>query len=52
MIFGFYNRNDKMEELIGRTVGTSRLKAAKYFAARKQLPLKEFLKIFGIKQVI
>jgi len=52
MIFGFYNRNDKMEELVGRTVETSRLKAAKYFAARKQLPLKEFLKIFGIKQVI
>ena len=52
MIFGFYNRNDKMEELVGRTVTTSRLKAAKYFAARKQLPLKEFLKIFGVKTII
>jgi len=52
MVFGFYSRNDKMEELVGRTVTTSRLKAAKYFAERKQLPLKEFLKIFGVKTII
>ena len=52
MIFGFYSRNDKMEELVSKTVSTSRLKAAKYFAARKQLPLKEFLKIFGVKTII
>jgi hypothetical protein len=52
MIFGFYNRNDQMEELISKTVSTSRLEAAKKFAARKQLPLKEFLKIFGVKTII
>ena len=52
MIFGFYNRNDKMEEIISRSVGMSRLEAAKKFAARKQLPLKEFLKIFGVKTII
>ena len=45
MIFKFYNRNDKNQETIGRVVTTSRLQAAKLFAERKQLPLKEFLKI-------
>lgn len=52
MIFGFYNRNDWNQELISRTISTSRLNAAKYFAERKQLPLKEFLKIFGVKTLI
>jgi len=52
MIFGFYNRNDKTEEIISRSVGTSRLEAAKKFAARKQLSLKEFLKIFGVKTIV
>jgi len=52
MIFAFYSRNDKSQETISRVVSTSRLKAAKYFAERKQLPLKEFLKIFGVKTII
>jgi DNA-binding XRE family transcriptional regulator len=52
MIFGFYNKRDKTQETIGRTVGLSRLEAAKYFAERKQLSLKEFLKIFGVKTII
>jgi len=52
MIFGFYNRNDNTEELISKIFSTSRLEAAKKFAERKQLPLKDFLKIFGIKQII
>jgi len=52
MIFGFYNRNDKNQEVIGRVVSTSRLQAANIFAERKQLPLKEFLKVFGIKTLI
>jgi hypothetical protein len=52
MIIGFYNKNDKHQEIISRTVGVSRLNAAKYFAERKQLPLKEFLKIFSIKIII
>jgi hypothetical protein len=52
MIFGFYNRNDINQELISRTMSTSRLNAAKYFAARKNLELKPFLKIFGVKTII
>jgi len=52
MIFGFYYKNDKKEEIISRTISSSRLNAAKYFAERKQLPLKEFLKIFGVKTII
>jgi hypothetical protein len=52
MIFAFYSRNDLDQETISRTVSTSRLQAAKYFAARKQLKLKEFLKIFGVKTII
>jgi hypothetical protein len=52
MIFGFYNRIDGTQEIVNRTVSTSRLNAAKHFANRKQLPLKEFLKIFAIKCLI
>jgi hypothetical protein len=52
MIFAFYNKNDKSQETISRTMSTSRFNAAKYFAERKQLPLKEFLKIFGVKTII
>ena len=52
MIFAFYYRNDKNQETIGRVVTTSRLQAAKLFAERKQLPLKEFLKIFGVTTII
>jgi hypothetical protein len=52
MIFGFYNKTDETQEIINRTVSTSRLNAAKHFADRKQLPLKEFLKIFTVKCLI
>lgn len=52
MLFGFYYRNDKNEEIISRTISSSRLNAAKYFAARKQLELKPFLKVFGVKTLI
>jgi hypothetical protein len=52
MIFGFYNKTDNNQEVISRTLSTSRLNAAKYFSERKQLPLKEFLKIFSIKTII
>ena len=52
MIFKFYSRNDKNQETIGRTVTTSRLQAAKMFAERKQLSLKEFLKIFGVTTIL
>jgi hypothetical protein len=52
MIFGFYHKTDKTQEAISRTISTSRLQAARYFASRKQLPLKEFLKVFGVKKII
>lgn len=52
MIFKFYNRNDRDQETIGRVISTSRLQAAKIFAERKQLPLKEFLKIFGVTTIL
>ena len=52
MIFKFYSRNDKDEEIVSRTISTSRLNAAKYFAARKQLELKSFLRVFGVKTII
>jgi hypothetical protein len=50
MIFKFYSKIDKEKEAIGITVGFSRLEAAKTFAKRKQLPLKEFLKIFSVEK--
>jgi hypothetical protein len=52
MIFGFYSKTDETQETISRTMSTSRLNAAKHFAERKQLPLKEFLKIFAVKCLI
>ena len=52
MIFKFYSKINKDQETIGRTVATSRLQAAKLFAERKQLSLKEFLKIFGVTTIL
>lgn len=52
MVYGFYYRKDTAQEIISRTVSTSRLNAAKHFSLGKQLPLKEFLKIFGVKCLI
>jgi hypothetical protein len=52
MVFGFYYKQDTTQEIISRTISTSRLNAAKHFSERKQLPLKEFLKIFGVKCLI
>jgi len=52
MVFGFYNRTDKTEEIINRKVGFSRLEAAKYFAARKQLDLKTFLKLYAVVTIL
>ncbi len=52
MVYGFYNKADKNEEIINRMVTFSRLQAAKLFAERKQLPLKEFLKIFGVTTIL
>jgi hypothetical protein len=52
MIFKFYNKNDKNQETIGRVVTSSRLQAARLFAERKQLPLKEFLKVFSVTTIL
>jgi hypothetical protein len=52
MVFGYYSRKDKHQEVVNRTVTLSRLQAAKSFAERKQLPLKEFLKIYAVKPLI
>ena len=52
MVFGYYTRTDKTEEIVNRTVGLSRLQAAKYFAARKQLDLKTFLKLYTVITII
>ena len=52
MVFGYYHRNDRTEEIITRKVGFSRLEAAKYFAARKQLDLKTFLKLYAVVTIL
>jgi hypothetical protein len=51
MKYGFYFKNSKKQEIIGKTESLSRLNAAKHFAEVKKLPLKEFLKVFGVKTI-
>lgn len=46
----YYIKNDQTKEPLGKVVSTSRLKAAKSFADRKQLSLKEFLKLFSVEK--
>ena len=46
----YYIKNDKNKESLGKVVSTSRLKAAESFAERKQLSLKEFLKLFSVEK--
>jgi hypothetical protein len=48
--YNFYSRNDSTQEPIMTVVTFSRLKAAKYFAERKQLPLKVFLSLFAVSK--
>jgi hypothetical protein len=52
MKYGFYFKNSKKQEIIGKTEDLSRLSAAMYFAKMKNLPLKEFLKVFGVKTIL
>jgi hypothetical protein len=52
MVFGYYSRIDKDEEVVSRTINFSRLQAAKYFAALKQLDLKTFLKLYAVKTIV
>jgi hypothetical protein len=51
MKYGFYYRNSTKQEIIGKIISNSRLKAAQYFAKLKNLPLKDFLKVFGVKTI-
>ena len=46
----FYSKLDSTQEPISKTLASSRLGAAKYFASRKRLPLKSFLKIYSISR--
>jgi len=46
----FYSKNDWQQEPISKTIATDRLAAAKYFAARKHLPLKKFLTIYSVSR--
>ncbi len=46
--YGFYSKIDPNCELINVISTSSRLSAAKYFAAKKQLDLKTFLKIYSV----
>jgi len=48
--YSFCYRNQYTGEVIDSVDAVSRLAAAKFFAARKQLTLKEFLKIFTISK--
>jgi len=51
MLHGFYIKTDPKQEIINRVVNISRLESAKYFAQKKQLSLKEFLKIYSVKRL-
>jgi hypothetical protein len=51
MLHGFYIKSDPKQEIINRTVNSSRLEAAKYFSQKKQLDLKSFLKIYSVKRL-
>jgi hypothetical protein len=48
--YSFCYRNQYTGEVIDSVDAISRLSAAKFFAAKKQLTLKEFLEIFTISK--
>jgi len=48
--FSFFSKSDKKKEAISITEASGRLEAAKIFAARKKLSLKQFLRIFSISK--
>lgn len=47
-LYGFYSRVDPNQEVISKVVALSRLRAAQYFAKKKEIPLKFFLGIYAI----
>lgn len=46
----FYAKNDWHQEPISTTVISGRLNAAKYFAANKELTLKQFLELYSVSR--
>jgi len=50
LVYYYTRRNDPSNERLGKCITLSRANAALYFAARKKLPLKEFLKIYEISK--
>jgi len=46
--YKYYYRSDANKESVSVTLAASRLGAARWFAAVKRLPLKEFLKIYSV----
>ena len=46
----YYAKLDKSTEAVDKIFTTGRLAAAKHFANRKNLPLKEFLKIWAVSK--
>jgi len=46
----FYAKNSFDQEPISKTLASSRLAAAKYFAERKNLKLKSFLNIYSVSR--
>jgi hypothetical protein len=46
--YSFYAKNDCKQERLGLTLSRYRIQAAKYFAERKQLSLKNFLAIYNV----
>lgn len=48
--YSYHSRFISTQESMFTTWATSRLNAAKYFAKLKQLPLKEFLKLYKVSK--
>jgi hypothetical protein len=46
----YYIKNDPNKEILGKVFTTTRLAAAKEFAAQKRLPLKTFLLIWAVSK--
>jgi len=46
----YYSKLDQSAEAVDKVFTTGRLQAAKHFAARKQLALKDFLKIWTVSK--
>ena len=46
----FYSKKDGNKEPIAKTPATDRLAAAKYFAAQKELSIKQFLQIYSVSR--